>query len=107
MKNILKLKLYGYTVRGIDRRDGADFEDHIVISDSDADLFLNHYECVRAICDKKGFDVHCENVIPDRVLTHDPERGITVELDLGQLYLEKIKLLKEQQNEPIASIGRK
>ncbi len=40
MKNILKLKLYGYTVRGIDRRDGADYEDHIVISDLDADIFF-------------------------------------------------------------------
>ena len=40
MKNILKLKLYGYTVRGIDRRDGADYEVHIVISYLDADIFF-------------------------------------------------------------------
>ena len=58
-------------------------------------FFLHHHECVRAICDKKGFDVRCKNVIPDRVPTHDPEKDITVELDLGRLYLEKIKLLKE------------
>ena len=31
MKNILRLKLFGYTVRGIDRRNGTDFEDHIVV----------------------------------------------------------------------------
>ena len=29
MKNILKLELYGYTVRGIDLRDGSPFKDHI------------------------------------------------------------------------------
>lgn len=37
MKNVLKLALYGYTVRGVDRRDGSDFEDYIVVSNMDGE----------------------------------------------------------------------
>lgn len=107
MKNILKLKLYGCTVRGIDRRDNSPFEDHVVIFDSSANGLFDYYKCVQDVCSEKGFNVCRRNIIPDKIPIPDTKEGIIVDLDLEQLYSERIQQLKEQQNQFTASSERK
>ena len=107
MKSILKLKLYGYTVRGIDRRDNAGFEDHIVVSDLDVTSPCDHFTHIMNLYNMRGFQVDRADIIPDDKPGYDPEKGIAIDLDLHQLYLEQLKALKEQQNESIASSERK
>lgn len=98
MKNTLKLKLYGYTVRGIDRRDGADFEDHIVVSSLNGSDFNERAGSIERAYSLHGFIVSDKDIIPDEKPGYDPEKGIAIDLDLHQMYLDQLKAAKDQQN---------
>ena len=99
MKNILRLKLFGYTVQGIDRRNGTDFEDHIVVWNLDVKFPRENLDYIMHLYNRQGFQVDKIDIIPDRKLDYNPDKGITVHLDLQQLYLDQLKVVKEQQND--------
>ena len=99
MKSILKLKLYGYTVRGIDRRDNSPFEDHVVISDSDAAFSYDRLVYIMDFYNIRGFQVSRVDIIPDEDPGYDPDKGVAIDLDLHQIYLDQLKVVKEQQND--------
>lgn len=96
----LRLKLYGYTVRGVNPNDNnSPFEDHIVVtnyntffglstkplSEQLVDFIQNHYN----YC---GLETDKQNIIPD----FEDDR-ISVTLDLNQLYWEQIKEITKQR----------
>lgn len=98
MKSRLKLKLFGYTVQGTDRRDGAGFEDHIMISDLDAKTPREHLDYITNLYNTQGFQVDKSGIISDEKPGYNPDKGVAIDLDLHQLYLEQLKALKEQKN---------
>ena len=98
MKSILKLKLYGYTVRGIDRRDNSPFEDHVVISDSDEAFYYDHLVYIMDFYNIRGLQVSRADIIPDEDPGYDPDKGVAIDLDLHQIYLDQLKAAKDQQN---------
>lgn len=97
MKSRLKLKLYGYTVRGVDRRDGAGFEDHIVVSNLNGSDFNERAGSIERAYSLHGFIVSNKDIIPDEKPCYDPEKGIAIDLDLHQMYLEQLKASAEKE----------
>lgn len=47
----------------------------------------------------RGFQVSRADIIPDEDPGYDPDKGITIDLDLHQIYLDQLKVVKEQQND--------
>ena len=101
MKNALILDLYGYTVRGIDFRDRCPFEDHIVISNLNGSISQKRIDYIQDHYHSLGFMVGKEDIIPDK-----DDNCVSISLDLDQLYLEQLKMLKERPNESTASKER-
>ena len=97
MKSILKLKLYGYAVRGVDRRDGAGFEGHIVVSNLNGSDFNERAGSIERAYSLHGFIVNNKDIIPDEKPGYNPDKGIAIDLDLHQMYLEQLKALEEQR----------
>lgn len=99
MTTFLRLKLYGYTVRGIDLNDNnSPFKDHVVFSNYDC-LWrfgtMSHKERIDYI--KKYYlnlklQTDEQSIIPD----FEDDR-VTVSLDLHKLYMERIKEMVEQR----------
>ncbi len=92
MKNILILELYGYTVRGIDLRDRCPFEDHIIVSNLNGDSTQKQIDFIQSYYHSLGL------ILDDSATIPDSDNGVSIRLDLDQLYLEQIKALKEQKN---------
>lgn len=105
MKNTLELKLYGYTVKGIDRRDDTDFEDRIIISNLNVRNLSRHIDYIKTSCYNLGLRVNDKGIIPDKKPGYNPDEGITIDLDLQQLYLDQLKTLEERQSGIVQSDG--
>lgn len=103
MKNILKLELYGYTVRGIDLRDGSPFKDHIVASNLNGCNLDDRLNFIGTYYGNLGFKANY--VVPDEKPGHNPDKGVAIDLDLHQMYLEQIKMLRDRPTEPITREG--
>lgn len=89
MKNTLKLHLYGYTVRGTDRRDGTDFEDFTVMSDMDGKSPTDRINKIIDVYNSQGFDVDKNTIFPDDPLEKSQWKnspGIEIELDFIKVY---------------------
>lgn len=89
MRNILKLHLYGYTVRGVDRRDGTPFEDFTVMTDLDGTTPTLQMEKIIDLYSAQGYEVTKDDILPD----DNPENscwkkptGIALELDFNELF---------------------
>lgn len=86
MRNIKEIYLMGFTVQGLDRRDGSSFEDFYVIETTKSGKPIERNTALERIefeYGKKGYDV--TNIIPDR-----PE-PIKVELKLFEVWRAKAK----------------
>lgn len=89
MKNTLKLHLYGYTVRGIDRRDGCSFEDFTVMTDLDGATPSARMEKIIDLYSAQGYEVMKEDILPDDNLENKcwkKSPGIELKLNFNELY---------------------
>lgn len=89
MRNTLKLHLYGYTVRGVDRRDGSDFEDYIVVSNMDGEKPTERMKKIVDLYSGQGYEVNSKDLQPDDEFENNcwkKSLGVQIELDIGELY---------------------
>lgn len=91
MKNTLKLHLYGYTVQGVDRRDGSSFEDFTVVSDMEGKTPTERAKKIIDMYNSQGFEVDRNDIVPDDNLENScwkKSSGIEINLDFNELYLQ-------------------
>lgn len=88
MKNMIQLRLYGYAVRGTDRRDGSSFADYIILSNLDGEKYKDRIAKIVELYGRKGYDVEEQDISSDDKREYgswNNQSGVPVELDLMEL----------------------
>ena len=100
MKNIIQLRLYGYTVQGTDRRDSnSSFEDHIVLSNLDGQKYSERIEKIIALYSNQGYDVKMQDITADdeREYNHWSDNAIPLEQELHDIWLQQQRAAGEDR----------